>query len=135
MTIQFMVTGPLPKEVVVALGIVIDPFCTVPVVKVAVVPLTVSAYPPMSSVPLVSLKLLIAVLALKTQVLLPVTMVTWSVAPGIPLGVQLVGVFQLVEEDPFQVYVVWAFSVLPRKRVKSRRKYGVACKGLFIEKR
>jgi hypothetical protein len=45
----------------------------------------------------------ILVLALNVQVLLPVTIVTLSMLPGTPLGVQLPAVFQAVETDPFQV--------------------------------
>lgn len=54
---QFMITGPVVKLVVVAAGTVSVPFCTVPLVKVTVVPLTVSVAPPRSSVPLVNVKL------------------------------------------------------------------------------
>ena len=43
------------------------------------------------------------VLAFNLQVLLPVTIVTLSTAPGIPLGVQLAGVFQAVDDEPFHV--------------------------------
>jgi hypothetical protein len=45
-----------------------------------------------------------------TQLLLPVTIVALSRAPGTPLGVQLAGVFQAEEAAPFQVYEVWAFT-------------------------
>src|SRR5580658_4643441 len=103
LTTQFMVTGPLPKVFVVAPFIVIVPFCTIPAVNCAVVPLTVSVPPFMSSVPLVSVRLLMLVLAPSLQLLLPVTMVTLSAEPGIPLGVQLVAVFHDVEVEPFHV--------------------------------
>jgi hypothetical protein len=42
--------------------------------------------------------------------LLPVTIVTLSAAPGIPLGAQFPAVFHAVDTDPFQVYDVWDFA-------------------------
>ena len=102
LTIQFMVTVLLPKTTVVAAGVRKVPFCAVPLVNVAAV-LAVRVSPTMSSVPLVRVKLLMVVVAFSWQVWLPVTMVTLSAAPGIPLGVQLPAVFQEEESDPFQV--------------------------------
>jgi hypothetical protein len=96
-------TGPVLKVVVVAAGTLSDPFCTVPLVKVAVAPPAVSVKPPRSSVPLVRVIFVMPEVAFKMQVLLPVTIVTLSTLPGIPLGVQLPAVFQAVEIDPFQV--------------------------------
>jgi hypothetical protein len=54
--------------------------------------------------PLVIVKLVTVVLLAKIQLLAPVTITTLSKVPGIPLGVQLEPVFQLVEVLPFQVY-------------------------------
>src|SRR5579872_3749507 len=102
LTTQFMVRGPLPKLVVVAAVTVRVPFCSVPVVNWAVVPLTVSVPPFMSSVPLVRVRLLMLVEAPSLQTL-PDTTVTLSAGPGIPLGAQLVAVFQEVETAPTQV--------------------------------
>src|SRR5580658_4233438 len=102
-TTQFIVTGPFPKAVVVAPVTVSVPFWTVPAVNWTVVPFTVSVPPFMSSVPLVTVRLLILVLAPSLQVLPPVTTVTLSAAPGIPLGAQLVAVFHDVEVVPVQV--------------------------------
>lgn len=103
LTLQFMVIGPLPKVVVVAPETVKVPFCTLPAVNVAVVPATVSVPLPRSRVPLVRVKFVIVVAALSVQILPPVTMVTLSAAPGIPLGVQFPAVFHAVDPDPFQV--------------------------------
>src|SRR5258708_30729899 len=103
LTIQFILIGPLPKEVVVALGTFTVLCCRVPVVKVAVLPLTVRVNPARSSVPLVSLKFVIPALAFNRQVLALATMVTLSMVVGTPLGVQLAGVFQSVDREPFQV--------------------------------
>jgi hypothetical protein len=72
-------------------------------VNIALAPLTVKVIPARSSVPLVTLRLLMTVFAASIQLLLPVTMVMLSVEPGIPLGVQLFAVFQDVDTDPFQV--------------------------------
>src|SRR5579863_7558476 len=86
--VQFIIVGPRPKEVVVAFVTVRVPFCTVPVVKVTVGPLTVSVLPPRSSVPVVSVRLLIDEVAFSTQLLRLKMTVTLSAAPGIPLGNQ-----------------------------------------------
>ena len=102
-TVQFMTVGPLPNVVVVAAGTLRAPFCIVPLVKMAVAPAAVSVKPPRSSVPLVRVIFVMLVAAFNEQVLLPVTIVTLSGLPGIPLGVQLPAVFQAVETDPFQV--------------------------------
>src|ERR1700722_916757 len=102
LTIQFMVTALLPKTTVVAADMRKVPFCTVPLVNVAAV-LVLRVSLPMCSVPLVSVKLLMVVVTFSWQAWLPVTTVTLSAAPGIPLGVQLPPVFQEEESDPFHV--------------------------------
>lgn len=111
LTGQFIVIGPLPKVVVEAPVIVRLPFCTVPVVNAAVVPLMLREKPPKSRVPLVMEKLLILEVDVSKQMLPPVTIVTLSIDEGIPLGVQFVGLFQAEEVLPFQVYEVWGFAV------------------------
>src|SRR5579871_35700 len=91
-TVQFITTGPVVKLVFVAAGTLRDPFCTVPLVNWAVVPPAVSVNPPRSSVPLVRVIFDMLVFAFNAQVLLPVTIVTLSMLPGMPLGVQLAAV-------------------------------------------
>ena len=103
LTIQFIVTALLPKVVVVAPVTLRVPFCTVPNVNCAVVPLTVNVPAFRSRVPLVNVRLLMLTLAPNLQVLLPVTMVTLSAAPGTPLGAQLAAVFHDVDDAPVQV--------------------------------
>jgi len=125
-TLQFMVTGPVVKVVDVADGMFSEPFCTVPFAKMAVVPAMVKMPPPRSIVPLVRVKLLMVGLPVTWQVLLPVTIVTLSMLPGMPLGVQLPAVFQSVEIEPFHVYEVWAWANEANSTAIRRSK------GLFI---
>ena len=66
-------------------------------------PVVVSVLPPKFNTPVVIVKLTIEIDDGKIQLLPPVTMITLSAAPGVPFGVQLVGVFHAVEVAPFHV--------------------------------
>jgi hypothetical protein len=103
-TIELIVGPPLPfpKFTVVPLQ------NKVPVVAATVpdtaleAPFTENENELIFNTPLLIVKLFTVVLPVIIQLLAPVTMVTLSVVPGMPLGVQLVLVPQLVEVVPFQ---------------------------------
>jgi hypothetical protein len=81
----------------------IDPVpFTVPKLKVAF-PFIVKLCVPIFKVPLFIVKLFTVTPELKLQLLDPVTIITLSIAIGVPVGVQFNAVFQSVDEDPFQV--------------------------------
>jgi hypothetical protein len=85
------------KEVAVELNV---PFVQLPPLH-ATTPVVFKVNPFRFNVPVVIVKLVKLVLPANTQLLEPVTIVALSAAPGIPFGVQLVFVFQLVEVVPF----------------------------------
>ena len=98
-----------------------SPFCMVPAVAL-MVPVTVSCFPPRSSVPLVWLKLVTVALAASTGLLPAEVMTTWSIAAGTPLGVQLAAVVHAELEEPSHVRVVCATLCVEEKRKRKKEK-------------
>lgn len=64
-----------------------------------------------SRLPLLMVKLATVTLPLVTGSLVTLTMMTWSVAAGTPLGVQFAAVPQAVLLLPSHVRVVWACAI------------------------
>jgi len=75
---------------------------TVPATKL-VFPLTENVKALIFSTPLFMVTLLTDMLVGITQLLLPLTIITLSIVPGMPLGVQFVATVQDVDDEPFQV--------------------------------